>query len=202
VDPRIVGIATAFGLASSAGLNTTLPLLIVAALARTGDIHLTAPYNHALTTNTFIGFLALVALVEFIGDKVPGLDSIVHVLQFPVAAASGAVLFASQHSSIYTFSPELALGIGLVIAATIHGGRATVRPVITGTTLGFGNPVISTVEDVLAVLLAWLSIAAPLVGFILALVLLVALVLVGRWAFKRGAAAFGRRRQRGAAARP
>ena len=36
MDPLLLGTTTAFGLAASAGLNTTLPLLIVGLLARFG----------------------------------------------------------------------------------------------------------------------------------------------------------------------
>jgi hypothetical protein len=50
VDPHLLGMAAAFGLATSAGLNTTVPLLIVGLLARAGLVGLAAPYD-ALASN-------------------------------------------------------------------------------------------------------------------------------------------------------
>src|SRR5687767_5490139 len=116
MDPALLGAASAFGLAASAGLNTTLPLLCVGLLTRFGLIDLAAPYD-ALASPLAIGVLALLAVVEFVGDKVPAVDTIVHAVQWPLAAAAGAVLFASQGNLITRMSPEVALVVGLLTAA-------------------------------------------------------------------------------------
>jgi hypothetical protein len=175
MDPLLLGTASAFGLAASAGLNTTLPLLVVALLARFGLIELAAPFD-ALASPVTIGGLALLALIEFLGDKVPALDSAVHLLQWPLAAAAGAILFASQTSVIRSVSPEIAILVGLLTASAVHAARASLRPAVTSTTFGLGNPLVSVAEDGAAVTLAGLAVLAPLLGLALALVLVAVLV--------------------------
>jgi hypothetical protein len=172
MDPLLLGTAAAFGLAASAGLNTTLPLLIVAVLARLGLLELAAPFD-ALASDLTIGGLAFFALLEFVGDKIPGLDSIVETIQWPLAAAAGAILFASQTSAISSVSPEIAILTGVLTAGTVHAARTAARPAFTGLTLGIANPIVSIVEDGFAVALIGASLISPALTIVLLAVLLV-----------------------------
>jgi hypothetical protein len=177
MDPALLATASAFGLAASAGLNTTLPLLCVGLLARFGLLTLAPPYD-ALASPLALAVLAVLAAVEFVGDKVPAVDSAVHTVQWPLAAAAGAILFASQTSVITYVAPELALVVGLLTAAGVHGARTATRPVVTGATLGTGNSALSLAEDAYALALAATAALAPA----LALALLAALVLAAVFA--------------------
>ena len=174
MDPALLATASAFGLAASAGLNTTLPLLCIGLLARFDLIQLASPYD-ALSSPLALGLLAVLALAEFIGDKVPAVDSIVHALQWPLAAVAGAVLFASQANLITRLSPEVALVVGLLTAAGVHGARTVARPVVTGTTLGTGNTALSFAEDCYALTLAGTAALAPALGLVLLLLLIAAI---------------------------
>src|SRR5262245_48483958 len=185
MDPLILGTATAFGLAASAGLNTTLPLLLVGLLARFSLLTLAPPFD-ALASDVALGGLILLAGLEFFGDKVPGLDTVVQSIQWPLAATAGAILFASQASVITSVSPGLAVLVGLLTAGGVHAVRTASRPMVTGLTLGTGNPVLSAVEDGYAFLLAGASVFAPVLAIVLVIPLLIAAVLVGRWAVQRG----------------
>jgi hypothetical protein len=184
----ILGLSSAFGLSASAGLNTTLPLLLVGVLARIGWLHLASPYD-TLASNVALAGLAVLGVVEFVGDKVPAVDSVIHALQWPLAAAAGAILFASQAGIITWMPPQLALLVGLLTAGAVHGARAAGRPVVTGLTLGSGNVVASTLEDAYAVALAATSLLAPVAGVALLLVLLVAVVAAVTWGARRAVAA-------------
>ena len=186
MDPVLFGTASAFGLAAAAGLNTSLPLLIVGLLARLGLLTLATPYD-ALASNVTLGGLALLAALEIAGDKVPGFDTIVHAVQWPLAATAGAILFASQRSVVSGVSPELAILVGVLTAGSIHAARASIRPAVTAVTAGFGNVAVSTVEDGLAILLAVLAALAPLLALALAVALAVALAFAAGWALRRGA---------------
>jgi hypothetical protein len=196
MDPLLLGTASAFGLAASAGLNTTLPLLIVGVLARFGLLTLAAPFD-ALSGNVVLGGLVLLAVLEIVGDKVPGADSVVQVLQWPLAAAAGAILFASQTSVISWVSPQLAILVGLLTAGAVHGVRTALRPVITGATVGLGNPVQSFGEDVYAATLAGTAALFPLAGLLLLLAMVAATVGAAYWLRRLG----GRFRRRVAPAR-
>jgi len=170
VDPLLLGTASAFGLSAAAGLNTSLPLLLVGLAARFGLLTLAAPYDALASDVALIG-LGIVAIVEIAADKIPGLDTVVQVVQGPVTLAAGAILFASQQSIVQDVSPGLALLIGLMTAGGIHTLRVLVRPVVNFGTMGLGGPVVSTAEDAGAFTLAVFAILAPLVGLVLVVVL-------------------------------
>jgi hypothetical protein len=177
MDPLLLGTATAFGLAAAAGLNTTLPLLIVGLAARFGLLTLAGPYD-ALGSDVALIGLGVVALAEIAADKIPGADTVVQIIQGPVTLAAGAILFASQNSMIEEVSPGLAILVGLFTAGGVHALRAMIRPVVNLGTMGIGGPIISTVEDIGAAGLAILALLAPVIA-VVALFALVAGVVLG-----------------------
>jgi len=185
VDPLLLGTAAAFGLAASAGLNTTLPLLIVGVLARAGLLSLGAPFD-ALSSDVALVGLLLLAALEISADKIPGFDSVAQSIQLPLAAAAGAILFASQTSVVTSVSPGLAILVGLLTAGTVHGLRTAFRPAVTASTFGVGNPAVSLFEDVVAVGLVVTSILSPVLAAALALIVLASMVIVASWVVRRG----------------
>ena len=174
MDPLLLGTASAFGLAAATGLNSTLPLLLVGLAARFGLLTLAAPFDAVGSDVALVG-LTVLALGEIAADKIPGADSIVHLVQGPVTLAAGAILFASQQSLVQDVSPGLAILVGLLTAGGVHALRAAVRPVVTVATMGFGGPVVSAAEDAGAIGLTLAALAAPL----LAIVAAIALIAVG-----------------------
>ncbi len=166
-------IITSFGLSASAGLNAYLTLLIVALIARFTDlIQLQAPFT-ALTNGWALATLAVLTLVEILADKIPAVDTANDLLESLVRPAAGAVLFAASSNVIADLHPVLALICGLFVAGTVHVAKSTARPVVTATTAGIGNPVVSTVEDLTAATVSVVSIVFPLFALLL--------ILVGIW---------------------
>jgi hypothetical protein len=175
---NIVGIFTSFGLSTSAGLNAYLPLLIVALVGRfTNWIRLNEPFD-ALTSWWAIGVLVLLTAVEILADKIPIVDSTNDVIQTFVRPVAGAILFAANTNAIADVHPVLAMVCGLLVAGTVHVVKSTARPIVTASTAGVANPVVSTGEDILSALTAFLSILLPV---LLAIVLLAATLIVGWW---------------------
>ncbi len=158
----IAHVITAFGLAGAAGLNAYIPLLVVAVAGRLGFISLTAPFD-LLTSWPAIIALAALLMIEMIVDKVPGADHVNDVVQTFVRPAAGAVLFAANTGVIQGMDQTVGLIAGLVMALTVHGAKASARPVINVSTLGIGAPVISVVEDVTSAIASFLALFAPLV---------------------------------------
>ena len=174
----IVGIFTSFGLSTSAGLNAYLPLLIVALVGRFTDwIDLNQPFE-ALTSWWAIGVLVVLTTIEVLADKIPVVDSTNDVIQTFVRPIAGAILFAANTNAIADVHPVLAMVCGLLVAGTVHVVKSTARPVVTASTAGIANPVVSTGEDILSGLTAFLSILLPV---LLAIVLLVAATIIGWW---------------------
>jgi hypothetical protein len=185
VSPALIQLPAAFGLAGATGLNATLPLLIVSLLSRIGLIHLSAPYDALSSDVAFWGLLVL-AVIEFAIDKVPALDSVGHAVMLPLAAASGAILFASQTGAVTSMHPGLAVIVSLLaggaISATVHVARAGARPVANLALLG---PPLSLLEDVSSAALAFAAVLVPImVPFLLALLALGAVAL---WSRRRSA---------------
>src|SRR5690348_9956405 len=85
----IMNFLSAFGLSTAAGLNAYLPLLTVGLLGRyTSLIHLEGPY--ALLTNPVVLLIiAVLALIDFIGDKIPAVDHALHTVGLVIAPIAG-----------------------------------------------------------------------------------------------------------------
>ena len=176
-----LGIFTSFGLSTSAGLNAYLPLLIVSLVARfTNLIDLNEPFD-ALKSWWVIGLLVVLTTIEILADKIPIIDSIQDVVQTIFRPAAGAILFAANANAIADVHPVLAMICGLIVAGTVHVVKTTARPMVTATTGGTANPVLSTVEDVVSALTAFLAILLPT---LIALVLLIAVIVIGWWLWK------------------
>jgi hypothetical protein len=181
----IVSIFSAFGLSTAAGLNAYLPLLTVGLLARyTSLIHLSGPYE--LLTNPWVLLvIAVLALLDFVGDKIPAVDHTLHAAGMIIAPVAGAILFMATNSDIGGISPLLAAICGVLIAGTTQGARATARPLATVTTAGVANPVISFFEDVTALVLSILAILVPVLAFLLVLLFAFLMVLLFRRVLRR-----------------
>ncbi|WP_146845701.1 DUF4126 domain-containing protein [Cellulomonas terrae] len=190
---------TGTGLATAAGLNAYIPLLVIGALARWTDLmNLPAGWEW-LENGWVLAVLAVLLALEVVADKIPGVDSVNDIVQTVVRPVAGGIAFGAGSSSqtAVVTDPQafvesgqwVPVVVGIVMALVVHGAKATVRPVVNATTLGAGAPVASTVEDATSVGLSFAAILAPL----LVLVALVGLVIV--W-FR-----FRARRRRGAAAR-
>ena len=61
-------------------------------------------------------------------------------IQTFVRPVAGAILFAANANAIGDLSPVLAVICGLILAGGVHAVKATVRPVVTATSGGHGQP--------------------------------------------------------------
>lgn len=78
----------------------------------------------------------------------------------------------------------LAFVAGLLLAGGVHAVKTAARPVVTTTTAGVGNWLVSLVEDILALIAAILAILLPIV---VALVIICLLLLFVWWQSRRRA---------------
>lgn len=178
----LTGIATSFGLSTAAGLNAYLPLLIVALSARfTNLIELRPPYD-ILTSWSVIGTLLVLLSIEMFVDKIPAVDSANDVVQTIIRPLAGAILFAANTNLISDLHPALAIACGLLIAGSVHAAKATTRPVVTATTGGILNPVVSLTEDIVSAITTILAIVFPI---LMMLIILLFIGLVVWWYHRR-----------------
>jgi hypothetical protein len=181
----LLDLASAFGLSTSAGLNAYIPMLAVALLAKfTQLIKLGEPYD-ALTSWWIIGLLTVLLVVEELADHIPAVDTVNDVVQTLVRPTAGAILFAATTQSSINMHPVLAFGCGVILAGTVHVVKAGSRPVVTVATAGTANPVVSTVEDVVAVVTSFISIVFPYLLVIWLVLLGLGLFMFFRWRHRR-----------------
>ena len=165
----------AIGLSACAGLRAWLPLLGVGLLSRWGYVPLDGSFE-ILKSDSAIVTLSLATIIEAAADKVIVLDNLLDSLGTFLRPIAGAVVAAGMFTSL---DPTLQAILGIVLgggtALTVHAGKAALRG---GTTAlapahgGLANSGISFVEDVVAVGGIWLAVIAPLLLFVLALVLI------------------------------
>ncbi|MDU0479608.1 DUF4126 domain-containing protein [Staphylococcus chromogenes] len=181
-----MGLSTALGLASSAGLNAYLPLLAYGLLARYTDF-VTLPEGWMwLTDPILLAIVGVLLVIELIADKIPAVDSVNDIIQTVFRPTSGGLMFASvldqdtaTSGSVFQ-DPKtwVAIGIGVAISLVMHVVKSTSRPVVNASTVGVGAPVVSLGENVVAASLTGAALFAP------ALVLIIlALFLLGAWWF-------------------
>lgn len=158
--PALLGL----GLAAAAGLRAFLPLLLLGVAARF-ELFGVSLNDKAewLGSDAALVTLAIATALELAADKVPFLDhalSAVGTVTRPIAAvvAAGSV-FAGVDPVVATVAGVV---IGAPTALAFHAAQSGTRVASTATTGGLLNPVVSVVEDLLAVLTAGLALALPL----------------------------------------
>lgn len=155
-----LSLATAFGLATAAGLNAYIPLFLVALLSRISSLVTLNPPYDALSSWWVIGTLTLLMVVEILVDKIPAADTANDIIHTFIRPAAGALLFAAS-TKVIGLHPVLAALCGVILAGGVHAVKSGGRPVVTATTAGVGNPTISTLEDIVAFITSLLAVVAP-----------------------------------------
>jgi hypothetical protein len=179
MDPT--SFATAYALSTSIGLRPFLTLAIASLAVHFGYLHPSHSFAFMSTDGATV-LLAVLAVLEFAGDKIPVVDHTLHVLHIatkPIAAALlvGSALPDLGPGDAVTYA---LMGAGAANALGIHAGIAALRGASTVTTAGFGNPIVSTIEDVAALVATALAFFAPFVGALVAVALTVLIAIVAR----------------------
>jgi hypothetical protein len=174
-------LGTAFGLATAAGLNAYIPLFVVALLSRISSlVTLSEPYD-ALSSWWVIGTLGVLMVIEILVDKVPALDTANDIVHTFIRPAAGALLFAAS-TRVIGLHPVLAALCGVIVAGGVHTAKTGGRPVVTATTAGIGNPIVSTVEDAVSFLTSLLAVLAP---YVVSILIIIGLLLFIWWYNRR-----------------
>jgi large-conductance mechanosensitive channel len=185
---------TGVGLATSAGLNAYIPLLLLGLLGRYTDMVNLPPQWAWLQNGWVVGILAVLLVIEFVADKIPVVDHVNDVVQTVVRPTSGGLAFGAATTSetvtvsdpgaFFSSNQWVPILAGVVISLIVHGFKAAARPVVNVSTAGVGAPVASTAEDIVSVFLSFVAILLPF--------LIIVFVVLFGWA----AVAIVRRRRR------
>lgn len=197
MDPGLIGLVAGSGWASGVNLYASVALLGIY-----GRLDLGPVPDALLRTDVLVISLVMFAL-EFVGDKIPYLDSfwdLGHTVIRPLGAAVlGAVLTGEADSWQQGLA---ALGSGGLATAS-HVAKATTRLAVNASPEPASNSLVSLLEDGLVVGVVWFAVTNPVLAIVLVVLLLIAgavltLTLLG--AARRGLRA--RRERRGPRGRP
>jgi hypothetical protein len=184
---QFTNLLGAVGLGAASGLNAWIPLFLLGLAQRFGVVELEGSYTELGSTPVLIVLGVLFAL-DLIGDKVPALDSALHAIGLVIAPISGAIVFGAQASLLSDSHPWLAALAGATLGGTVQAARSAVRPAVTATTGGVGNPVVSLIEDAVSAVLTVLAIVVPVLAFLVLVGVVVWTVLRWRrWRQRRAA---------------
>ncbi len=172
---QLIALAAVLGFAS--GIRLYAVLLVVGLVGYAGWVQL--PSGLAILQHPWvIGASAAMFLVEFVADKVPGVDSVWDTIQtfirIPAGAALAAGVFGTMDSAAWT---TVAAILGGTLAATSHFTKAGTRAAANTSPEPFSNVGLSVAEDITTAGLLWLVLTYPLV----ALAVVVVLVVLAAW---------------------
>ena len=188
-DPRMLELLAGTGLAIAAGLNAYIPLLVLGLAGRfVPFIELPASWEW-LSNDWVLIILGVLAVIEFIADKIPAVDTVNDWIQTLVRPASGGIVFGTgaatttdaiaDPSGFFADGQWTSIAIGALLALGVHALKASIRPALNAMTGGIAAPVASAAEDVGSVLLSLLALLLPvfvavaLIGIIVGAILLV-----------------------------
>jgi len=157
---------TGIVLAACAGINAYIPLLGLALADRIStSVDLNKPFDVISSTGGIIVLLLLLT-VDLIIDKIPRFDHLNDLINTALRPASGAFLVMAVTDGKGEVDIVVAMMIGLFVAGAVHAWKALNRVKISRQSLGAANPIVSLVEDTLAVIVTILAIALPWLGVV------------------------------------
>ncbi len=173
-----------WGLAMASGVNTYLPLFLLAAFARYSHaVHL-SPRFQFLTSDQALIVLGALAACEILAQKLPGLDNVWDFLHTLLRPLAGAIAAGATLTTDNAFEMVAAMLVGATIATASHSAKTTVRLASTTKSLGTANIFLSFVEDAAVVAGSLLSIFQPWVMLVIVILFAAVFVWLGAWLFR------------------
>jgi cbb3-type cytochrome oxidase subunit 3 len=159
------------GLATSAGLNAYIPLLMLGLLGRFTDLMELPESFRWLENGWVLAILTALLAIEFVADKIPVVDHLNDMVQTVVRPTAGGLAFGAASSSqtvtvsdpgaFFSSNQWVPIVAGIVISFVVHSMKAAARPVVNASTAGLGAPVASTAEDFFSVTMSFVAIIFP-----------------------------------------
>lgn len=165
-------ILLGLSLAATAGLRAWLPLLAIGLLGRMDVITLNTELSWLQSDTAIVAFL-LATILEMAADKIPAVDSFMDSISLLVKPVAGTLAMSSTLSFA---DPAAAILIGAIAGGTtaevVEVGKATTRLAANTVTMGVSAPVLSVLEDGVAVLGIVFAVVLPYLMGVIAIGLL------------------------------
>jgi Domain of unknown function (DUF4126) len=165
-----------WGMALASGVNTYLPLFLLALFARYSHVVQLSPRFAFLVSTPSLVMLGLLAACEILAQKYPGLDNLWDVFHSLLRPLAGALAAGATLNTNSVFEMALAMVAGGTLAAAAHSAKTGIRLATSVKTLGAANFGVSLVEDAAVLVATLLSIFDPRVMLVVAAVFVVLFV--------------------------
>lgn len=190
----LISLCLGITLSAASGLRVFIPPLIMCLAALFGNLPLATNLQWIGTYPTLI-VLSTAVVVEVLAYYVPGINNLLDLIELPTAIAVGSILTAATLGDLNpVLQWTLAILAGGSTAGVVETTTSVTRLAATTLTGGVGNPIFSTAEAVLSVLLTLLGLAIPLLAAGVVLLMII-------WLIRKAKAILIQRRQRRQASR-
>ena len=159
-------IALTMGAAWAAGINLYAAIATLGILSVTGNMTL-PPDLQVLANPLVIGAACLMFAVEFIADKMPGVDTGWDTVHTFIRIPAGALLAAGAVGELNPAVSLAAALLGGTLAAGTHGMKAGSRLLINTSPEPLTNWTASIVEDIMVIGGIWAAVNHPWVFLVL-----------------------------------
>ncbi len=171
----LIQVLAGVSLAACCGLRAFLPLFVIGLAVRLGLVELVL--EQPIQLNPSFGWLAstpalmifgLAVVLEMAADKVPLVDHVLDVVETVLRPLSGMLVVTA---SLAGLDPLPAAVIGLIVggsvAGSVHLAKSKIRLLSTLGTGGLASPILSLLEDFLALAGSVLAVFASVIAALL-----------------------------------
>ncbi len=128
-----------------------------------------------------IGASGAMFAMEFVADKIPGVDMVWNALHTFIRVPVAGLLAYRATTHLSPQMQLLATVAGGMIALVAHGSKTAVRAVVTPSPEPVSNIALSSSEDVVAIGVTWLATQHPWTAAGIAIALALLAVAMARW---------------------
>lgn len=167
----LASVLLGLGISAACGLRVFLPMLVMCLGAKFGLFNPSHGFEWVASWQA-LTILSVACVFEVCAYYVPVVDHAMDAIKVPAAFVAAALATAAHMGE---FHPAVTWGAALVaggFATTVNVGAGTLRATSTATTGGFANPLLATLENILATVTSVLAVVVPIaLGVIAVLVL-------------------------------
>jgi hypothetical protein len=183
--------ALAGGLSWASGLRLYMTLFMAGAMARAGWLELPSALQ-VLASPWVLGVTGVLLVLEFLADKIPGVDSAWDAVQTFIRIPAGAILSVAALGQMDPAWTTIAALLGGTLAASAHFTKAGSRALINTSPEPFSNWAASFSEEAVVATGLWAAFFHPWLWFVLLALFLVLTVWLlpklwrgMRWLFRK-----------------
>ena len=168
-------LALSMGAAWASGINLYATLMMLGIMSATGNM--TLPPDLQILANPLVfGAATLMFIVEFVADKMPGVDTGWDSIHTFIRIPAGAMLAAGAVGDVNQAMTLSAAIVGGGITASTHALKSGSRVMINTSPEPFSNWLVSVAEDITVLGGIWLALQNPVLFLFLLLLFIVLMV--------------------------